>query len=185
MEVYHGTIDICSRNILSNGISIAKGKPRVDFGQGFYTTPNRRFAESTALNKMEKNNLYKGEGFCKASVITYEFDEDMVKKNALKVLSFLEQNIEWAQFVINNRNGMKYVNNIKSVLHNINHTYDIVTGPIADYMIVNIASKLKKLNCLISQEEVGNILYQYKTLQISFHTEKSLNCIKLIKCDIM
>ena len=51
MLLYHGTISSGADNIIKNGISLSKGKLKVDFGQGFYTTPSLEFAKSTAVNK--------------------------------------------------------------------------------------------------------------------------------------
>lgn len=55
MKLYHGTISTGAENIIKNGIKLERGKPKVDFGQGFYTTPSFNFAMSTAINKAKKN----------------------------------------------------------------------------------------------------------------------------------
>ena len=44
MKLYHGTISTGAENIINNGIKLDHGKPKVDFGQGFYTTPSFNFA---------------------------------------------------------------------------------------------------------------------------------------------
>ena len=51
MKLYHGTISSGAENIIKNGINFKRGKSKVDFGQGFYTTPSFSFAKNTAINK--------------------------------------------------------------------------------------------------------------------------------------
>lgn len=99
MIVYHGTISTCAENILNNGINLSKGKQNVDFGQGFYTTPIKSFAISTAKNKTEKTNLAYGYEFCKPTVLSFELD--LKKTKTLKILQFNKCDIKWAQFIIN------------------------------------------------------------------------------------
>ncbi len=51
MRLYHGTVSTGAENIIKNGIKLERGKPKVDFGQGFYTTTSLNFAKNTAMNK--------------------------------------------------------------------------------------------------------------------------------------
>ena len=183
MKVYHGTISTCAENIIKNGINLKKGKSYVDFGQGFYTTTSKRFAVSTALNKCEKTNRYKKYEFCKPMVLSFEYNEEKAKK--LNYLEFKYANLEWAMFVINNRNGKEYMEQISSDFSNLYSRYDIVSGTIADDEISSIANDLKLLGKKISPIELTRIQYKYKTNQFSFHTDKSLDCIKLADCDII
>jgi hypothetical protein len=100
-------------------------------------------------------------------------------------LNFHNVDISWAQFIINNRNDFDYVNVINDDFHYLYYTYDIIYGAIADNEIVSIANKLKLLQEKITLEEVNSIRCNYKTTQISFHTNRSLSCIRLIDCDII
>lgn len=183
MKVYHGTISTCVDNIITNGIKLSKGKPKVDFGQGFYTTSDKEFAISTAKNKAKKTNIYKKYNFCFPALVKLDLEESMFP--SFNILRFDDINVDWAQFIINNRNGYKYMNQIQSSFHNIDSKYDMVFGPIADKQITTIASELKILNEKISLEELSGILYSYPTEQISFHSIKSLSCISTIKYDII
>lgn len=184
MKLYHGTISTGAENIINNGIKLDHGKPKVDSGQGFYTTPSFNFAMSTAINKANKTNAYNRQLNVKPYVLTYDFDFKKAKKNC-NVLSFSEADIKWAQFIINNRNGFDYMDSINSHFHNIYHNYDIVQGSIADKDIVLLAKSLNTLKEKVKPDDIDNMLYNFITKQISFHTHKSLNYIQLTRCDII
>ena len=183
MKLYHGTISTGAENIIKNGIKLERGKPRVDFGQGFYTTPSLMFAMSTAINKANKTNTYDNHNV-KPCILTYNYDSRKAMENC-NVLSFSKTDIKWAQFIINNRNGVDYMNSIGSHFHNIKRNYDIVQGSIADNEIVLLAKSLNTLKEKVKPNDIDNILYNTITKQISFHTPKSLNYIQLTGCDII
>lgn len=184
MKLYHGTISTGAENIIKNGIKLERGKPKVDFGQGFYTTPSFNFAMSTAINKANKTNAYDSELNVKPYILTYNFDLEKAKKNC-NVLTFSETDIKWAQFIINNRNGFDYMDSVGSHFHNVKHQYDIVQGSIADNEIVLLAKNLNTLKERVKTNDIDSMLYSYITKQISFHTYKSLNYIQLTGCDII
>ena len=184
MKLYHGTISTGAENIIKNGIKLERGKPKVDFGQGFYTMPSFNFAMSTAINKANKTNAYDSELNVKPCILTYNFDLEKAKKNC-NVLTFSETDIKWAQFIINNRNGFDYMDSVGSHFHNVKHQYDIVQGSIADNEIVLLAKNLNTLKERVKTNDIDSMLYSYITKQISFHTYKSLNYIQLTGCDII
>lgn len=74
---------------------------------------------------------------------------------------------------------------LNKIFHNINQKYDIVQGSIADNEIVILAQTLKNLNKKINVNDIDNMLYNYITRQISFHTHKSLKCLQLTECVII
>ena len=49
MEVYHGTILNFALNIEENGIDLTKSNEYLDFGRGFYVTPDKKMAENMAF----------------------------------------------------------------------------------------------------------------------------------------
>lgn len=183
MKLYHGTISSGAENIIKNGINFKCGKPKVDFGQGFYTTPSFSFAKNTAINKAKKTNSYK-QIYVEPYVLVFEYNERKAKE-ICNILNFTKLDIKWAQFIINNRNGFEYMNSIGSHFHNINQKYDIVQGSIADNEIVILAQTLKNLNKKINVNDIDNMLYNYITRQISFHTNNSLKCLQLTECVII
>lgn len=183
MKLYHGTISSGAENIIKNGINLKHGKPKVDFGQGFYTTPSFSFAKNTAINKAKKTNSY-NQIYVEPYVLVFEYNEGKAKE-ICNILNFIKSDIKWAQFIINNRNGFEYMNSISSHFHNINQKYDIVQGSIADNEIVILAQTLKDLNKKINVNDIDNMLYNYITRQISFHTDNSLKCLHLTECVII
>ena len=183
MKLYHGTISSGAENIIKNGINFKCGKPKVDFGQGFYTTPSFSFAKNTAINKAKKTNSYK-QIYVEPYVLVFEYNERKAKE-ICNILNFTKLDIKWAQFIINNRNGLEYMNSIGSHFHNINQKYDIVQGSIAHNEIVILAQTLKNLNKKINVNDIDNMLYNYITRQISFHTNNSLKCLQLTECVII
>ena len=183
LTVYHGTITSCAKNIIEHGIILKKGKRKVDFGQGFYTTKSSKFAKSTAKNKAQKTNLHYGREIVKPVVLKFYVDESIL--NTLNVLQFNTEDICWAQFIINNRNGFDYMNNVGTHFHNIKRKYDVVIGAIADNQISLLAKNLDIMHSKVDVSDLSYMKYSYRTNQISFHTEKSLSCLQLINCDII
>lgn len=76
MRLYHGTVSTGAENIIRNGIKLERGKPKVDFGQGFYTTTSLNFAKNTAMNKARKTNSYNNQIYVEPYVLTYQFDQE-------------------------------------------------------------------------------------------------------------
>jgi len=110
--VYHGTIS------LFDNINVSMGKPYKDFGKGFYVTRTYSHAASLA----ERNKRLELERFrrrCEAYVYTYEMDLEMLSH--FKVKEFTEADMEWMQFILDNRRTRERA-----------HEYDIVIGPTAD-----------------------------------------------------
>lgn len=110
MILYHGsTIEI-------KKIDLAFSKPNKDFGKGFYLSDNFDQAYEMARFKAE---LLGGVPL----VTEFEFDENILKGDDLKVLSFSTYSKEWAEFVFSNRTQENQART---------HEYDIVVGPIAN-----------------------------------------------------
>lgn len=183
MDVYHGTISSCAENIINNGIILKKGKPKVDFGQGFYTTDSYKFAKSTAENKTSKTNIHYGEERVFPVILKYHVNESLFKE--MNILEFKEENIKWAQFIVNNRNGFEYMKDINSYFHNLRQKFDIVIGSIADNQISLLTKELKALKEKVTDDDLRNMRYSYHTNQVSFHTQRSLTCLELFECDII
>ncbi|MBO6294019.1 MAG: DUF3990 domain-containing protein [Selenomonas sp.] len=104
MKLFHGTDIFSADKILNEGISLSHGRPFLDFGQGFYTTPHLAQAIDWA------------EGTISPCVLSMELDE-----SNLKIKGFDTPSREWAEFVIKNRFGL------------IPPTeFDCIYGPMAD-----------------------------------------------------
>ena len=156
MKLYHGS------NILIDKIDLSKSKPNKDFGRGFYLSDN----EEQAL-EMAKFKTFTLGGEPLISI--FEFDENIITNNTLKVKVFQDYSEEWADFVFANREGLDNV-----------EEYDIVYGPIANDTVGLQIRKLKSGN--IDKVEFLNRLKYMKgiTFQYYFGTENAIKTLKKI-----
>ena len=149
MKLYHGS------NILIDKIDLSKSKPNKDFGRGFYLSDN----EEQALEMAKFKTLTLGG---EPLISIFEFDENIITNNTLKVKVFQDYSEEWADFVFANREGLDNV-----------EEYDIVYGPIANDTVGLQIRKLKSGN--IDKVEFLNRLKYMKgiTFQYYFGTENA------------
>ena len=137
-----------------HGSNVVVEKPQIivsgfykDFGYGFYCTNIEKQAKKWALTK-------RGDSF--VSVYNYH------QISGLKILSFPEMTDEWLDFVVACRRGIK-------------HDYDIVEGPMADYVE-------DFMEGVITREAFWVLAkFKYPTHQIVFCTQKSLESISFEK----
>ena len=111
MKLYHGS------NMEVAVPDLTKSKPYKDFGQGFYLSANKKQAMRMAEQKTLQ--LMMGEPI----VSEFEFDETLLQSDELKVKIFDDYSVEWANFILQNRDIYS---------QHPTHDYDIVYGPIAD-----------------------------------------------------
>lgn len=156
MKLYHGS------NILIDKIDLSKSKPNKDFGRGFYLSDN----EEQALEMAKFKTLTLGG---EPLISIFEFDENIITNNTLKVKVFQDYSEEWADFVFANREGLDNV-----------EEYDIVYGPIANDTVGLQIRKLKSGN--IDKVEFLNRLKYMKgiTIQYYFGTENAIKTLKKI-----
>lgn len=141
--------------ILYHGSSFKVEKPKIltsgfykDFGYGFYCTNIEKQAKRWAIVK-GKTHI----------VNVYSYEEDM----ALSILKFDDMTEEWLDFVINCRRG-------------IEHSYDIVSGPMADDTIWDYIEDY--IEGKITREAFWVLVkFKYPTHQIVFATEQTLRCL--------
>lgn len=182
MEVYHGTFLEAARSIEEDGILLRKCKQHTDFGRGFYVTEHYEYALNTAKKKVRKS-FTKGHVLIPA-IVRLEYD---AVSGACIEYSFGSENLEWLQFIVNNRNGQEYVTKVGNSLHNLGYEYEIVSGRIADQDIVLVASELKEKSRLADHEDLRRVVYRnnpYAT-QISFHTPNALKNLHYIGYEIL
>ena len=143
------------KKVIYHGSNIEVVAPKIlingyykDFGYGFYCTNMKKQAVRWAMTK-------RGD-----SVI----NEYSYKKNEnLRVKEFENMSEEWLQFVVDCRRG-------------IEHTYDIVEGPMADDQIWNYVEDY--ISGDISKEAFWELVkFRYPTHQIVFCTELALKTI--------
>ena len=143
------------KKVIYHGSNIEVVVPKImingyykDFGYGFYCTNMKKQAVRWAMTK-------RGD-----SVI----NEYSYKKNEnLSVKEFENMSEEWLQFVVDCRRG-------------IEHTYDIVEGPMADDQIWNYVEDY--ISSDISKEAFWELVkFRYPTHQIVFCTDSALETI--------
>ena len=111
MILYHGS------NVAIEEIDLSLCKPYKDFGKGFYLTDIKSQAEDMAVRRVRLS------GFGMPTITSFEFDETVLNDKSLLTLSFPRVSVEWAKFVLDNRD----------IEHKgFSHDYDIVIGPVAD-----------------------------------------------------
>lgn len=167
MKLYHGTSERDLNSIRELGILINKCNLKGDFGQGFYVTPNLSFAKKCAKRKAFHDGI--------PVVLCFEFDEDLLN---MESLHFRKPDIDWAQFIINNRAGWDYVNALGLRNHNLDGKYKIVHGRIADGNIVQLSYLLKNKNMLVTDEHIHDILNSFYPQQWSFHNQEWIDSHK-------
>lgn len=141
---------------LYHGSNIVVQNPKVlangyykDFGYGFYCTNIEKQAIRWALTKRKEHIV---------SVYQYE------KNEKLNICEFKKMTEEWLDFVVNCRRG-------------IEHSYDIVEGPMADDTIWDYIEDFVRGE--ITREAFWALVkFKYPTHQIAFCTEKSLETVK-------
>ena len=159
MILYHGS------NVKIEVPNLEKSKPYKDFGRGFYLSADKiqalRMAEQKTLQ------LLIGEPI----VSEFEFDETLLQSNEIKVKIFEDYSVEWANFILQNRD----VHNQHPI-----HEYDIVYGPIADD---GVTFQLRRYQAgTISIDELVKELQYAKgiTFQYFFGTSLALEKLKRI-----
>ena len=167
MILFHGS------NIEIDKIDLSKCKPFKDFGCGFYTTPLR---DQALIMSRRTVRIYQDGKPC---ITEYSFNDNVFvnseKPYLLNIKQFHKPNSEWAKFVINNRN--RKFTDIKSPECNIDCKYDVVIGPVANDDITALVDVY--LSGILSDETLARELtFRDLSIQVSFHTEKSISYLQ-------
>ena len=153
LAVFHGTTKKFEK------IDLKKSQNRRDFGMGFYTTILENQAKEWAyrLSLREKTEKY--------YVYQYTFEE----LTEYRIKRFDSLNKEWLEFIKQNRS-----------VGGLQHSYDIVIGPVADDNTMETV-QLYITGILSADEAVERLRYNRVNNQISFHTEKALESLSLVR----
>lgn len=155
MKIYHGSTFI----VKEPNLEILNY--RTDFGKGFYTT--------TDIEQAKKQTIIKKKRLEKEEISQYINIYEYIENQDLNILNFKDATEEWLKFVFKNRQSDELV-----------HQYDIVIGPVADDNLYQVLVGYE--NGIYNMEETIKRLKTYLlSNQISFHTLKSLECIKYIE----
>jgi hypothetical protein len=162
VTLYHGS------NLEIKNVDLMKCRPYKDFGRGFYLTSLKEQAEIWAKRM---SRIYSG----KPWITVFEFDEAALFEKKVAVKIFPSPNLEWAIFVLNNRN--RDFTDFVDTNSNHDNKYDIVIGAVADDDIA-LQLTLFKNGVINLDTLVMNIEYRKLNDQYSFHTEKALSFLK-------
>ncbi len=102
------------------------------------------------------------------TISMFEFDEAVLKENTLNIKVFPSVSVEWAQFVLNNRDIQRA---------GFSHNYDIVVGPVADD---TVAFQLRRylLGVISLENLVKELTYKKLSNQYFFGTEKAISKLR-------
>lgn len=158
MILYHGS------NVAIDKIDLSFCKPYKDFGKGFYLTDIRSQADDMAIRRVR----LAGSG--SPIVTAFEFEECLLKDQSINALIFPKVSVDWAEFVLNNRDI-----NHKGFTHN----YDIVVGPVAND---TVAFQLRRylLGAISLESLVKELEYKGLNSQYFFGTEFAISKLKRI-----
>lgn len=144
--LYHGT------NVKFDQVDLSFSKDKRDFGKGFYTTTFREQAEGWAENMYIR---YGGEGR-----FVMEFKLQLAEE--LSIMKYPGLTGEWLSMIKDNR-----------LYGGIQHTFDIVIGPVADDNIMRTIALY--VAGIYNQETALEQLRPFQAHdQISLHTQKAL-----------
>lgn len=163
MILYHGS------NIEIDHIDLCKCRPYKDFGRGFYLTS----LQNQAIEMAKRTAKLMG-----GNPIVTKFDFDSTDLSSVNVRKFdMHPTIEWARFVINNRN--KRFEPINSPECNLDFKYDLVIGPVADDRISTLL--VRYINGYIDESMLmKGLTYKKLNDQYSFHTEKAVDLLEKV-----
>lgn len=163
MLLYHGS------NINIENINLAMCRPYKDFGRGFYLTELKEQAEKMAVRVAK---IHGGTPI----VNIYQIADDFMEDKGIRCRDFGNAvSIEWAVFVMNNRN--KYFEYYASDECNLDNKYDVVKGPIADDNMVMLFRQYQN-GMIDSDMLVKGMTYKEITSQYSFHSEKAIRLLE-------
>lgn len=92
-RLYHGS------NVKIEQIDLSRSKRGKDFGKGFYLNANA----DQAMEMAKRTTRISNEG--KPTLTSFDFDDIKAKDMGLTIKVFPDYTIEWAEFVVMNRNN--------------------------------------------------------------------------------
>ena len=142
ITVYHGATEIVD-------VPLCKlGRPRLDFGQGFYVTDLKEQAIKWAQTLADKRDE-------KPLLNIYQLDKDAILAEARSKI-FTAYDKDWLDFIVGNRQGK-----------NPAKDYDYVEGGIANDRVIDTIKLY-----------IGGIMDEISTLrQLAFHKPNNQICL--------
>lgn len=186
IKLFHGTNESSAKSIVYTGIDLKKSQKYLDFGRGFYTTPDEFRARKWAKRKTEKYNRRNNKIELPSVVILY-VDESKIFDLNYKYFKWRRD--DWMKFIISNRIGESLSEKERLFDNNLKNQYDLVYGSIADGIISDKAYRMRMGEIKLSEIAVNDLLPENGAaygMQISFHTQDALKIVEkmeYIRCE--
>ena len=159
MKLYHGS------TVAVRKPSVNRGRPTVDFGQGFYTTTSYEQAKKWAELKRKRTSVPH------AVVTEYEVADDILQ-GRYTTLFFSGPTQEWLDFVVSNRKG------------NGTAAYDLTMGPVAnDQLYATI--RLYEQGVVTASAAIEMLITHLLFDQLAFHNQHAANELTFIQSIII
>lgn len=159
MKLYHGS------TVAVRKPSVKRGRPTVDFGQGFYTTTSYEQAKKWAELKRKRMSA------SHAIVTEYEVADDLLD-GRYTTLFFSGPTREWLDFVVSNRKG------------NATAAYDLTMGPVAnDQLYATI--RLYEQGVVTASAAIEMLKAHLLFDQLAFHNQHAANELRFIRSTII
>lgn len=159
MKLYHGS------TVAVRKPSVNRGRPTVDFGQGFYTTTSYEQAKKWAELKRKRTSAPH------AVVTEYEVADDILQ-GRYTTLFFSGPTQEWLDFVVSNRKG------------NGTAAYDLTMGPVAnDQLYATI--RLYEQGVVTASAAIEMLSTHLLFDQLAFHNQHAANELTFIQSIII
>lgn len=159
MKLYHGS------TVAVRKTSVKRGRPTVDFGQGFYTTTSYEQAKKWAELKRKRTSAPH------AVVTEYEVADDILQ-GRYTTLFFSGPTQEWLDFVVSNRKG------------NGTAAYDLTMGPVAnDQLYATI--RLYEQGVVTASAAIEMLRTHLLFDQLAFHNQHAANELTFIQSIII
>lgn len=159
MKLYHGS------TVAVRKPSVKRGRPTVDFGQGFYTTTSYEQAKKWAELKRKRMSA------SHAIVTEYEVADDLLD-GRYTTLFFSGPTREWLDFVVSNRRGQN------------TGAYDLTMGPVAnDQLYATI--RLYEQGVVTASAAIEMLRTHLLFDQLAFHNQTAANELTFIQSIII
>ena len=161
MTLFHGTDQIITV------IDFSRSRLRTDFGRGFYLSDKLGNARDWAVDKSELLGT--------PTVMRYEIDSSIFRSVEVKQLRFEGPSIDWLNFVRDNRRK----DSPEASEINPRHSFDIVSGPIANDKVAIAVDKYCR-GVFTSEQALDEMRTIKGVYQLSMHTHRALTFIQSV-----
>lgn len=160
-SLFHGS------NVVVQNPLAKVGRPKVDFGQGFYMTELREQAESWAQTIASRTRNGK------AYLNIYEYDELLAMDLAgSRYKVFAAYDMEWLDYVVDCRRGGM-----------MQSGYDVVEGGVANDNVIDTVEDYEN-GIITAEQALGQLVYKKVNHQICIRSQAVIDaCLRYVGAD--